>query len=444
MSLPPDFEHLPPAELKGLVIALLAKVAALERTVTAQRDEIARLKNVPGRPAIKPSGMENATQPKPPTGRGKGRKNGGKKTARRVIHEDRVIKAAAPSFSRFKGYEDFVVQDLVFRPLVVRYRRERWLTPDGRTITAPMPAGVSGHFGAELQRYVLAQHHQGQVTVRRVASQLRAVGFDISRRQVMRLLIAGHGGFLDEAQEVLRAGLTDAAWVSVDDTGARHKAANGVCTQIGNDHFAWFGSTTSKSRLNFLDLLRAGHTDYVINAEALAYMQSRGLAGPAIAKLAEAPDQHFANDAEWHTHLSRLGIASRPDPGLVAVQDPVRLASEGALWGSVKAHGFLPKTVIVREARKCARLLVQGRAALNVVASADCHLGVCLLERIDQKNIGASEVGAKHAASPTRSGSERSSVRANILFCTATGGCHLLPLCIRRRAVTPLAPGSLG
>ena len=349
MSLPPDFEPLSPAELKGLVIGLLEKVAALERTVTALRDEIARLKNVPGRPVIKPSGMENATQPKPPTGQGRGRKSGGKKTARRVIHEDRVIQAAAPCGSRFKGYEDFVVQDLVFRPLVVRYRRERWLTPDGRTLTAPMPAGVIGHFGAELRRFVLTQHHQGQVTVRRVAAQLRAVGVDISRRQVMRLLIAGQGGFLDEAQDVLRAGLTTAAWVSVDDTGARHKAVNGVCTQIGNDHFAWFGTTASKSRLNFLDLLRAGHTDYVINAEALAYMHHRGLAGPVIARLAEAPDQRFADDAEWHTHLSRLGIWSRPDPDLAAVQDPVRLASEGALWGSVKAHGFLPETVIVSD-----------------------------------------------------------------------------------------------
>src|SRR3954469_16676734 len=90
MSPPSDLEHLSSAELRELVIALLGKVAALERTVTGQRDEIARLKNVPGRPAIKPSGMENATQPKPPTDRGKGRKSGGKKTARRVIHEDRV------------------------------------------------------------------------------------------------------------------------------------------------------------------------------------------------------------------------------------------------------------------------------------------------------------------------------------------------------------------
>jgi hypothetical protein len=117
-----------------------------------------------------------------------------------------------------------VVQDLVFRPLVLRYRRERWLTSDGQTITAPLPAGVSGHFGAALQRFVLAQHHQGQVTVRRVAAQLRAIGLDISRRQVVRRLIGGQDSVLDEARDVLRAGLAEAAWVSVDDTGARHQA----------------------------------------------------------------------------------------------------------------------------------------------------------------------------------------------------------------------------
>jgi hypothetical protein len=66
-----------------------------------------------------------------------------------------------------------------------------------------------------------------------------------------------------------------ANWVTVDDTGARHRGANAVCTQIGNDSFAWFGTTGSKSRLNFLDLLRAGHTDYVINDAALDYTRRR-------------------------------------------------------------------------------------------------------------------------------------------------------------------------
>jgi hypothetical protein len=293
--------------------------------------------------------MENATQPQPPGGKGKHRLGGGRKTARRTIHEDRLIKASVPAGSRFKGYEDFVVQDLVFRPLVVRYRRERWLTPEGQTITATLPADVRGHFGAALRRFVLAQHHEGQVTVRRLAAQLRAVGVDISRRQVMRLLIGGQDGFLDEARDVLRAGLTDAAWVTVDDTGARHKAANGVCTQIGNAHFAWFGTTASKSRLNFLHLLRAGHGDYVINAEALEYMRGRGLSGSVIAQLAARSEKHFTDAAQWQAHLAGLGITSRVEASLQAVQDPVRLATEGALWGSVKAHGFLPNTVILSD-----------------------------------------------------------------------------------------------
>jgi hypothetical protein len=348
MSLSPDLDALSSSELKSLVLAFLARVSDLERLVVLQRDEIARLKNVPGRPTIKPSGMEKGTQPKPPGGKAR-RGRGGPKTSRRTIPEDRVIKAAAPAGSRFKGYEDYVVQDLVFHPHVVRYRRERWLTPDGQTITAPLPAGVVGHFGPELRRFVLGQHHQGQVTVRRVAAQLHAIGVDISHRQVVRLLIDGQDGFLDEARDVLRAGLAASAWVSVDDTGARHKAANGVCTQIGNDHFAWFGTTASKSRLNFLHLLRAGHTDYVVNAEALAYMAARGLAGPVVARLAEAADKHFADDEQWLAHLARLGVAAPLNPDGPVVLNPVRLATEGALWGSVKAHGFLPETVIISD-----------------------------------------------------------------------------------------------
>ncbi len=212
----------------------------MERTISGLRDETARLKGLSRRPVLRPSGMEAASTSKPPRGHGK-RRGGGKKTAQRVIHEDRVVKMAVPAGSRFKGYEDFMVQDLVLRAHVVRYRRERWQTPDGTTNTAPLPARINGHFGPELRRFVLAQHHQCQVTVRRLAVQLRAIGVDVSWRQVMRLLIAGRDGFVTEARDVLRAGLANAAWVTVDDTGARHQAANGTCTQIGNDHFAWFG-----------------------------------------------------------------------------------------------------------------------------------------------------------------------------------------------------------
>ena len=340
MAPPGDLDALSPTELKALVLELLGKVAALEQTVAAQCAEIARLKGLKGRPALKPSGMETASEPKPPSPP-KGRRG---PVRPRVAIEDQVIEATVPPGSRFKGYADFLVQDLVLRVRCIRYRRERWLTPDGQLIVAPLPGGVDGHFGPELRRFVLAQYHQGQVTVPRLVAQLRAIGLAISTRQVMRLLIHGQQHFLNEARDVLRAGLAQAAWITVDDTGARHKAANGTCTQIGNNHFAWFGTTASKSRLNFLELLRAGHPDYVINAEALAYMRERALSGPVIERLATHPEHTFPDEAAWMDHLQRLGI-----PDLKVSPDPVRIATEGALWGATKAHGLLPETVIVSD-----------------------------------------------------------------------------------------------
>jgi hypothetical protein len=332
---------LPRGELEALVERLLAENAALRRAVAGLQAEVATLKGVKRRPEVKPSGMEKATEPEP-TGTGRGRGAKARKAGRLTAHEERVIAADVPAGSRFKGYEDFLVQDLVLRPHVVRLRRERWLTPDGRTVTAPMPAGVVGHFGPALRRFVLAQYHQGRVTVPRLVDQLRAIGILISKRQVVRLLNAGQGTFLAEARDVLRAGLATAGWVSVDDTGARHR--NGTCTQLGNEHFAAFATTASKSRLNFLEVLRAGFTDYVVNAEALAYMRRRSLAGSVIASLAEHPERHFPDEAAWLRHLERLGLA-----GSAVTPDPVRIATEGAVWGSIKAHGLLPDTVILSD-----------------------------------------------------------------------------------------------
>ncbi len=209
---------------------------------------------------------------------------------------------------------------------------------------APLPGGISGHFGPELRRYVLMQYHQGQVTVERLVTQLQAIGVSISKRQVMRLLIDGQDAFLDETRDVLRAGLATAEWVTVDDTGARHRGANAVCTQVGDDHFAWFGTTGSKSRLNFLGLLRAGHTDYVINDAALDYMREHALAGPVVQQLAAHPQRRFAEHSAWTRHLEQLGIAD-----LLVTPDPVRIATEGALWGAVSAHGFLCEAVVVSD-----------------------------------------------------------------------------------------------
>ncbi len=333
---PPDVDTLDVAALKALVFDLLEKGAARDAEIAALREEIRRLKGLSGPPDIKPSGMDKKARSRAKAGRAANKRRRGSKKGRVSIDEKRIVKAEAPAGSRFKGYEDYLVQDLLCRPHTVLLRRERWLTPEGANIVAPLPAGTRGHFGPALRRFVLAHYHGGQTSVERLTGLLGDLGVDISKRQVMRLLNDGHDGFVDEAQAVLRAGLEAAPWISVDDTGARHGDRNGVTTQIGNDAFAWFGTSFSKSRLNFLELLRAGHGDYRLDDAAFAYMGKRNLAASVIARLSEAPHRRFAGEGTWLAHLEALGVGA-----LKLHPDPVRIATEGALWGAIAAHGLL-------------------------------------------------------------------------------------------------------
>jgi len=140
--------------------------------------------------------------------------------------------------------------------------RARYQSPDGESVIGELPVAVAGsHFGPTLRSYMLSQHYQQQVPQRLILKQLWEWGVEISSGQLNRLLIDGHARFHEEKAEVLRIGLDVSSPINVDDTGARHQGKNGYCTHIGNEWFAWFSSTDSKSRINFLELLRAGQTD---------------------------------------------------------------------------------------------------------------------------------------------------------------------------------------
>lgn len=339
-----DFE-----ELKGLVVQLFEELTRVKSKNEDLRAEVARLKGLNGKPDIKPSkpsGMEQQASPR--SGKGKKRnkvRRRGSKNNKLSVDETRIIKpATVPEGSRFKGYQTSVVQDLILHPWTVRYRRQRWLTPSGETIIAPMPTGVIGHYGAALVQFALAQYHQCQVTVPRLAKQLRDFGFLISERHVLRLLNKDKDRFVSEACGILRAGLETSKWINVDDTGARHQGRNGYCTHIGNDCFAWYCTGFRKSRLNFLEMLRAGDTGYTINDAALDYMRDHRLSGPVIKKIEEHETRAFTDQDAWIAHLQALGI-----PGRKVSPDPVVIATEAALWGRVTALGFLRHAVILSD-----------------------------------------------------------------------------------------------
>ena len=144
---PIDLDALSLDDLQRLVVELLVRVTALEEENRALRDELAQARKVPQRPKLAPGGMDKATEPDKratvkAARRHKRKGRGGKRTP--PATEEQTLTVAVPPGSRRKGYEPDTVQDLTLTPRVIRYRRERWVTPDGQEIIAPLPEAVTG------------------------------------------------------------------------------------------------------------------------------------------------------------------------------------------------------------------------------------------------------------------------------------------------------------
>ncbi len=221
----------------------------------------------------------------------------------------------------------------------IEYQLERWRTPDGTYVSAVLPDNISCHFSPGIISFILYQYHQCHVTQPLLLEQLREYGVDISAGQLDHLLVDGHENFDQEKDELLPAGLSVSPYINVDDTGARHQGRNGVCTHIGNPWFAWFQSTQSKSRINFLELLQAGQQDYFINEDALTYMKAQKLPAETFKKL-QSTKCGFSEKAQWEAHLIELGIEKARH---------VRIATEGTLMGGLIENGLNPNLVIVSD-----------------------------------------------------------------------------------------------
>ena len=80
-----------------------------------------------------------------------------------------------------------------------------------------MISTVFSHSPSPKRLSVLAQYHQGQMTAPRLVTLLRSLGILICKREVLRLLIERQDDFLTEARDILRAGLSSADWITVDE-----------------------------------------------------------------------------------------------------------------------------------------------------------------------------------------------------------------------------------
>ena len=172
-------------------MAAREEIHRLREENQALRDEVARLKGHKGKPSIGPSRLNPGERPKR---RGRRRRP---RPERRIDSTQKVTAQGVPAGSVFKGHTPFDVQELVIQVETTRYLLEKWLTPEGRVLTARLPAAVSDgrHFGTMLQSFILYQHYHCQVTEPLLREMLAELGVEISAGQLHRLITKGKERF---------------------------------------------------------------------------------------------------------------------------------------------------------------------------------------------------------------------------------------------------------
>jgi hypothetical protein len=132
---------IPEAERPPLVRQLLEiidlqqeRILQLEERIQQLEAEIACLKGLQTRPQIAPSSLEPPPRPpRDPDAKQPGSAKRSQTAQLTIIQEILIRLPDVPAGVVFNGSEDFVVQDLVLQPRVIRYRREHWQTPEGGT-----------------------------------------------------------------------------------------------------------------------------------------------------------------------------------------------------------------------------------------------------------------------------------------------------------------------
>jgi Transposase IS66 family len=331
----------------------------LQATVQQQRlridqleEEVRRLKGLPDQPKRKPgpsplndpSGPPSASAEKKKTNTPDGKRPGSakrSKTRELTIHKTEPLRLdGLPDGTRFLGYLDFIVQDLRFEPCNTCYRRARYQLPDGTLITAPLPPDVKAHFGPTLRQYALYQHFHNHVTQPLLHEELLEVGVDISAGQINRLLTEGHEAFYQEKDNLLPAAREVSTYLQTDDTSARHRGKGGHTLHIGNDLFASFFTTDTKSRVNFLKILLTPHQGYLFNGDALFYLECFDLPETLLSRLKADTGWLYEDDASWAARLDAWEIRSA---------EHRRLLTEGALWANLLEHDLYNDLVFVSD-----------------------------------------------------------------------------------------------
>lgn len=346
--------------LRRLVEEQRRLIDKLAKQLTNQKERIEQLeaelrakKKLKGKPRLSASLLNQPETKEPKAEKRAGSSKESKKSNLEIDEEICIQPESIPEKAKFNGYRSYDVQELIIKRHNIRFQLAEYITEDGKTVVGELPTEYQGrHYGPGLVCYVMYQHYQCRVPQPIIYEQLREWGIDISTGQVNRLLNEEHQRFEQEQHQVLKAGLETATYIHTDDTGARHNGKNGYCTVIGNDDFAYFHSSESKSRENFLEILQAGEQKYILNEDAKVYLENYQLPQKHLIEI-EFLDEPLATTKEqWNKHLLSQGITSMKTVRVLTEaaligglniegrSEPLRIISDGAGQFNVMQHGL--------------------------------------------------------------------------------------------------------
>jgi Transposase IS66 family len=341
------------------LIEKLSKQLANQKTRIEQLEaELLAKKKLKGKPKLSASILNQPEEKEPKSDKRAGSAKESKKLNFEIDEEITIQPESIPEKAKFNGYRSYDVQELIIKRHNIRYQLAEYVTKDGKTVAGELPKEDQGrHYGPGLVCYVMYQHYQCRVPQPLIYEQLREWGIDISTGQVNRLLNEEHQIFEQEQHQVLKAGLETAKYIHTDDTGARHNGKNGYCTVIGNEDFAYFHSSNSKSRENFLEILQAGSERYVLNEEAKVYVENYQLPQKHLSEIGYSDEPLATTKEEWQEHLLSQGIKN---------VKTVRVLTEAALLGGLSVEGR----------RERLRILSDGAGQFNVMQHGLCWVHI--------------------------------------------------------------------
>ncbi len=331
--------------LHGLIEQLVLETEKNKDRIDELESELRRLKKQPKKPKIKPSQLDEQTPSGPKQKDTSGKRPGSEKRKKKKdlpIDETKQIKAeGVPRGWKLIGYKPYVVQDVIVRRNNIKYEREIWQSPDGKEqMVAAMPASLKGRsFGASLRRYVISLYNECHVTQPIIYAHLQNIGVDISTGQINFILNEDKANaiFEEELLEAVELGISQSKEIRTDDTAARHKGQNGFCNCINTDLFTYFVSSSTKSRINFLELLQVRHKEYHFTDVALSYCEEQNLSPKYMDLLSKETGLIIMDEASleafFHSNKVRAKYAKRT-------------ITEALLIGSLVARGFDQDKVI--------------------------------------------------------------------------------------------------